>query len=105
MSFIDEILPENELQSIHFEPWGKDIYFYPMTVNDSDWVEKKAKGSQAKTVCYTLVRKCMDEDGNRVFVPADAATLSNKFNLQVLSQLVIQMYGDEDPSAEDLEKN
>lgn len=94
MAFIDEITPTNELQNIFVEEWNKDVYFYPFTLADLDYVKRMCKGNDGEFIAYYLIRKCLDDQGKQRFSVADKQSLMRKFPSDVLAGIVGKMRGD-----------
>lgn len=95
MAFIDEIRTERELIPMHVESWDKTVFFYPISLADSDYATKMAKGSDAKFIVYMIIRKLLDENGNQLFNIGNKVELMRDFDPDILSQIVIDMKGDD----------
>ena len=102
--FIDEIVGKKELQSVFVEQWDKEIYFYRFTLADMDYANKHAKGSEADFIAYTIIRKCLDENGKPLFSVKDKAKLRNNVQSDILANIVIKMKGEDvgDVDADDM---
>lgn len=100
MSFIDEIISPKELLSIKVPEWkDKIIYFYPFSLADTDHANKMSKGKDGEFIAYTIIRKSLDEEGNKLFTVADKVKLMNNFDPELLSRIVIDMKGDDEESS------
>lgn len=92
MAFIDEIIGDNGLKSV--EAFGdKTIYFTTFTLADGDYASKLSKGKDGEYIVYTLIRKALDADGNKLFTVADKQALMNKFSADELADIVVKMKG------------
>lgn len=97
MSLIDEIATGKTLLSIDVEAWGgKTIYYYPFTLADTDYATKMSKGKDGEFIAYTIIRKVLDENGNKQFTVKDKQRLMNGVDPEILSDLVIEMKGGDD---------
>lgn len=106
MAFIDEIIGENALRSIDVEAFGgRTIYFRTFTLADGDYANKMSKGNDGEYVVYTLIRKCLDAEGNRLFTVADKHKLMNSFSADVLSDIVVRMKSLDEVTESEAEKN
>ena len=94
MSFIEQIVVNNELLSIRVEEWNEDIYFYPFTLDDNDWIQKKANGQDGAFIAYFLIRKCLDKDGKKLFTVADKLTLTKSCDSDLLTRIMLEMRGE-----------
>ncbi len=104
MAFIDEIIGNNEPMSIFVDEWKKEVFFKPFTLADNEWVEKHAKGSTSQYVALTIIRKCMDENGDKLFKVSDKNKLMMSCKADLLSEVTIRMKTTEE-SIEEAEKN
>jgi len=59
-----------------------------------------SKGKDGEFVAYTIIRKCLDEDGKKLFTIGDKLKLMNNVDPDVLSRIVIDMKGDDEESDE-----
>lgn len=97
MSLIDEIATGKTLLSTTVEAWGgKTIYYYPFTLADTDYATKMSKGKDGEFIAYTIIRKVLDENGNKHFTVKDKQRLMNGVDPEILSDLVIEMKGGDD---------
>jgi len=94
MSFIDEIVVNGDLKSINVEEWNKDIYFKPFTLDDNDWIQKKANGQDGAFIAYFLIRKCLDADGKKVFTVSDKLKLTKSCDSDLLTRVMLEMRGE-----------
>jgi len=94
MSFIDEIVIDCDLLSIHVEEWKKDVYFRPFTLGDSDWIQKMSNGKDGEFVAYFLIRKALDSDGKKLFTVADKLKLTRSCDSDVLMRVMLEMRGE-----------
>lgn len=93
MAFIDEIIGDDDIKSVYIEEWKKDIFYKTFTLADGDWAEKFAKGKTGEYVIYTLIRKCLDSDGNKLFTVADKRKLMNNFDGDMLADILMRIKG------------
>lgn len=101
MAFIDEIIWDDELKSLDVEGWGgKTVYFKTFTLADSDYASKLSKGKDGEFIVYTLIRKCLDSDGTKLFTVADKMKLMNNFGADTLADIVVRMKGIDEVDAE-----
>lgn len=94
MSFIDQIVINGDPLSIHVDEWDTDIYFRPFTLDDNDWIQKKANGQDGSFVAYFLIRKCLDKDGNKLFTVADKQALTKSCDSDLLTRIMLEMRGE-----------
>ena len=96
MSLIDEITTGGELLSLDVPEWEKTIYFYPFSLADADYATKMSKGSDGQFVAYMIIRKVLNENGDKHFTIGDKQKLMSGVNPDLLSRLVVEMKGDDD---------
>jgi len=86
----DQILKDNNTFSMFVEAWGIDVFFNQFTLADSDWIEKHSVFN-GETVAYTIIRKLMNGEGEKLFTVADKQILMRNFSSEELSNIVMDM--------------
>lgn len=94
MAFIDDICPANELQRIYIDAWNREIFFYPFTLSDLDYVKRMSKGNDGEFIAYYLIRKCLNEKGEPCFSVGDKQKLMRSFPSETLADIVSKMRGE-----------
>lgn len=108
--FIDDVCGGNDLQSVFIEAWKKEVFFRTFTLADMDWANKMAKGNDGEFIAYTIIRKALDENGDKLFSVADKQKMMRSVQSDILSSIVIRMKGEDveniaEMEAEEYEKN
>lgn len=95
MAFIDEITISKDFLSITVDEWGgKEIFFTPITLADSDYCDKWAKGKDGEWIVYFIIRKCLDESGEKLFTVKDKQRLMKNVDSELLAKIVMDMRGE-----------
>lgn len=95
-----------EMKSIHVPEWESKIWFKPtITLKEqSKLIELASSGKQVEALVESLIVKARNEDGTKMFAPADRVVLMNEVDPAVIIRVVgeINALNDED-SLNDLE--
>lgn len=104
---------EKDRVEIPVPEWSDDpdkptiIYATPMSLANRKAVYKQAKGDDIEVLARIVVMKAQDEDGQRLFKPADLNTLMYHVDAEVVARIAEAiMVADGAPvTIEDAEKN
>lgn len=79
-----------EMKSVEVKQWDTTIYFRPVTTfaQQMKVIEYTAKGDQASALIETVIQRCLDENGKKVFTHADWDVLMNQVDPEVLISIV-----------------
>lgn len=98
-----------EMNSVFVPEWDAKIYFKPtITLKEqSKLIELATSGKQVEALCESLIVKARNEDGTKMFSPADKVILMNEVDPQVIIRVVgeINAVNGELEDAETVEKN
>jgi|APSaa5957512535_1039671.scaffolds.fasta_scaffold05576_5 hypothetical protein len=97
MSVIDNITKhfndalENNLIKHHVPEWDTDIYYYPTYSfkNEQKIMELQSKGKTVDALVESILVKCLDANGKRLFTDANRAQLMNEAD----PKLIIRVAG------------
>ena len=83
------------LKSIEVPEWETTIYFKPATpfAVEQKIIALHAKGELVEALVETLLAKALDEDGKRVFKPADKPVLMNEVDPNIIIRIATVMNG------------
>jgi hypothetical protein len=95
------------LKKIDVPEWELDIYYKTTSTlkEQSKIVELSQKGATVEALVETLLMKARNEDGTRMFVPADKTVLMNEADPDVLIRVVSEMNDVDLDDVAELEKN
>lgn len=96
------------LKSIEVEEWGTKIYFKDVITlkEQSKLVELATQGKTVEALVETLITKARNEDGTKMFNPADKVVFMNEVDPAVLIRVVGDMNSAvETATADEVEKN
>lgn len=95
------------LKSIEVPEWATKIYFKDVITlkEQSKLVELATQGKTVEALVETLITKARNEDGTRMFNPADKVVFMNEVDPQVLIRVVGDMNTTDLGKTEDVEKN
>ena len=96
-----------EMSSIYVEEWDLKIY-YKKTATLSEQtrvIELAQKGNTVEALVATLIMKARNEDGTKMFKPADKTVFMNESDPDVLIRVVGEMNAVDFDSLEDAGKN
>lgn len=97
-----------EMKSIDVPEWETKIYFKSATNlrEEGKILEFSQAGKNVEALIESLIIKSRNEDGTKMFTPADKATLLNEVDPKVLIRIVADMNSVMvDLSLDDAEKN
>lgn len=97
---------EGGLKKYHVEEWGVDVHYTnKISYKDqSKLIDLQASGKLSDAIIETLLIKCRNEDGSRMFTTADRQFLINDADPEVLLKIVNHINRGR-LDQEDLEKN
>ena len=95
---IRDIQNENDkgLFDFEVEAWSKKdkpftIYFKKFTLSDVTWVEKQSAGDKGRSLAFTVIRKALKADGEKMFTLQDLRFLTIEVKSSVVVHIVNQM--------------
>jgi len=98
-----------EMHSVYVPEWDAKIFFKPtITLKEqSKLIELATSGKQVEALCESLIVKARNEDGTKMFGPADKVILMNEVDPQVIIRVVgeINDINGEQADTETVEKN
>lgn len=98
-----------DMLSVYVPEWDAKIFFKPtITLKEqSKLIELATSGKQVEALCESLIVKARNEDGTKMFGPADKVVLMNEVDPQVIIRVVgeINEINGEAADAETAEKN
>ena len=93
MSAIDKFKAHyeaSERRSIHIEALELDVYCRPMTIGEQSKIDSKVKakdGNHFDAAIYTIIEKCEDEAGEKLFTLDDKQALMKFADAKILADL------------------
>lgn len=82
-----------DLMNIDVPEWDCKIYFKAATnfAVEQKIIELHTKGHMVEAMIETLLAKALDENGNRMFAPADKVVLMREVDPEVIIRVVADM--------------
>jgi hypothetical protein len=98
---------DGSLNKFTVPEWETDIYFYPTTPlrDESSILKLQQEGKTVEALVQSLIVKCRNADGSKMFAPADRAALLNEVDPRVIMRIAGQLNGVDIDTLEDVEKN
>lgn len=98
---------DGSLERISVPEWDTDIYYYPTTPlrDESSILKLQNEGKTVEALVQSIIVKCRNADGSKMFASADRVTLLNEVDPKVLIRIAGQINGVDQESLEDVEKN
>jgi len=98
---------DGTLLEIAVPEWETTVYYYPTTPlkDESSILQLQQQGKTVEALVQTLIVKCRQADGTRMFKPADRVALLNEVDPQVIVRIAGQLNGIDTDTLEDIEKN
>lgn len=98
---------DGSLEKISVPEWETDIYFYPTTAlkDESTILKLQQEGKTVEALVQTLIVKCRNSDGSKMFAPADRAALLNEVDPKIIIRIASQVNGIDTDTLEEVEKN
>ena len=90
------LIDTQKLKEYHVQEWGISIY-YRSTISwreQSQVMDKIADKKTAEALIETLVLRCLNEDGSKMFSNADRTTIQNEVDPNVIIDIVTQINND-----------
>lgn len=96
-----------EMSSIYVEEWDLKIYYKNSNTlqEEGKLIELAQKGKTVEALVETLIIKARDEQGNKLFKPADKVVFMNEADPNVLIKAVADMNSTIEIDVEQAEKN
>ena len=98
-----------DMQHIYVPEWDSKVYFKTtITLKEqSKLIELATAGKQVEALCESLIVKARNEDGTKMFGPADKVILMNEVDPAVIIRVVgeINELSGENVDTETVEKN
>jgi len=104
--FIDKLVKAARLDPVRKEitlESGDEVVFYvtPLTAAERDRAKKDARSEDPGAFALQLlVRKALDENGQRLFTPGDVATLKNSVRDSDLQKMLLAVLGADEEDEE-----
>lgn len=98
---------DGSLEKFSVPEWETDIYFYPTTPlkDESSIFKLQQEGKTVEALVQSLIVKCRNSDGSKMFTPADRAALLNEVDPKIIIRVAGQLNGIDSEALEDVEKN
>lgn len=93
MSAIDKFKAHyeaSERRSLRIDELGLDVYCRPMTIGEQSKIDSKVKakdGNHFDAAIYTIIEKCEDEAGEKLFTLDDKQALMKFADAKILADL------------------
>jgi hypothetical protein len=94
-----------DMKSIHVPEWDSKVWFKTtITLKEqSRLIELASAGKQVEALCESLIVKARNEDGTKMFSPADKVVLMNEVDPQVIIRVVGEINNAADEDSGDME--
>lgn len=98
---------DGSLTKIRIDEWDTDVYFYPTTPlkDESTILKLQQEGRTVEALVQSLIVKCRNADGSKMFAPADRVTLMNEVDPKVIIRVAGLINGVDTDSVDEVEKN
>lgn len=98
---------DGSLEKITVPEWEADIYYYPTTPlkDESSILKLQQEGKTVEALVQSLIVKCRNADGSKMFAPADRVTLLNEVDPKIIIRVAGQINGVDTESLDEVEKN
>ena len=98
---------DGSLERISVPEWDTDIYYFPTTPlrDESSILKLQNEGKTVEALVQSIIVKCRNADGSKMFASADRVTLLNEVDPKILIRIAGQINGVDQESLEDVEKN
>jgi len=95
------------LAQVEVEEWGITVYYKTASTlkEQSKIVELAQAGNTIEALVETLIQRARDQEGKRLFRPADKEVIMNEVDPDVLIRVVTEINQVETDSLEEAEKN
>lgn len=98
---------DGSLQKLHVPEWEADVYFYPTAPlrDESTILKLQQEGKTVEALVQSLIVKCRNADGSKMFAQADRVTLMNEVDPKVIIRVAGHINGIDTDTLEEVEKN
>jgi hypothetical protein len=98
---------DGSLRKLEVPEWEISVYYYPTTPlkDESQIFQLQQDGKAVEALVMSVIMKARDENGKRLFTPADKSVLMNEVDPQILLRIASVVNGADSDSIEDIEKN
>ena len=98
---------DGSLEKIRVDEWDTDVYFYPTAPlkDESSILKLQQEGKTVEALVQSLIVKCRNADGSKMFATADRVTLMNEVDPRVIIRVASLINGVDADSLDDVEKN
>lgn len=96
-----------EMRSITVAEWDCKVFYKSTTSlrEQGKILELSQQGKSVEALVESLIIRARNEDGTKMFAPADKAALLNEVDPKILIRIVGEINDVEEPTAEEIEKN
>ena len=96
---------DGTLREIDVPEWECKVYFYPATSfkEESAILKLQQEGKTGEALVQSLIVKCRNADGSKMFQTADRITLMNEVDPKIIINIAGAINNSD--STEDIEKN
>ena len=92
-----------ERAHFYVEEWETDIYMSPVSLDEQDKLNRRAKDSPYQLAVYALILKAEDEQGEKLFGLDDKMTLLHNVSFGTVEKIISIMF--KSSNVDDAEKN
>lgn len=98
---------DGSLAKIRVDEWEADVYFYPTAPlkDEASILKLQNEGKTIEALVQSLVVKCRNADGTKMFASADRVALMNEVDPKIIIRIAGAINGVDADSLEDIEKN
>ena len=98
---------DGSLTAVRVDEWDSTVYFYPTTPlrDESSILKLQNEGKTVEALVQSLIVKCRNADGSKMFASADRVTLMNEVDPKVIIRIAGQINGVDLDTVEEIEKN
>lgn len=98
---------DGTLHSFEVPEWDTTVYYYSTSSlkDESQIFQLQQDGKTIEALIQSIILKARDENGKRLFVPADKSVLMNEVDPSVIFRVAAVVNGSDEDSIEDIEKN
>lgn len=91
-----------DMKSIYVEEWDETIYFKPSAnfAQQSKVMELHAKGKLTDALIETMMIRCLDAEGKKMFRQGDREVLMRQVDPEVIVRIVAIINGNDDEFSE-----
>jgi hypothetical protein len=93
------------MRSIHIDEWGGEIFFKPANLEQKNAIYKFIAENDLSSIAETVVRRALNEDGERLFTNTDKKFFMTKVDPDTLSRIALAINEEPEVTIEEARKN